>query len=132
MTVKVSPLLADPLTVTTTDPVVALAGTGATMLVALQLVGAAGVPLNVRVLDPWVVPKSVPVTVIEVPMPPEVGERPSILGANVNVTPLLACPATVTTTGPVEAPAGTGATILVSVQLEGVATVPLKVIVLDP
>ena len=45
-TVKLTPLLATPPTVTTTFPVVAPAGTGATMLVALQLVGVAAVPLN--------------------------------------------------------------------------------------
>src|SRR5258708_2143041 len=42
-TVKLIPLLATPDTVTTTLPVVAPAGTGATMLIALQLVGVAGV-----------------------------------------------------------------------------------------
>jgi hypothetical protein len=45
-TVKLTPLLATPPTVTTTLPVVAPDGTGATMLVALQLVGVAAVPLN--------------------------------------------------------------------------------------
>ena len=43
-TVNVIPLLATPLTVTTTGPVVALAGTGTTMDVALQLVGVDVVP----------------------------------------------------------------------------------------
>ena len=51
-TVKLSPLLDCPPTVTTTFPVVAPPGTGATILVALQLVGVAVVPLNVTVLDP--------------------------------------------------------------------------------
>ena len=46
--------------------------------------------------------------------------------------PLLACPPTVTTTLPVVAPVGTGATIEVALQLVGVATVPLKVTVLLP
>ena len=45
-TVNATPLLATPDTVTTTFPVVAPAGTGATMLLALQLVGVAAVPLN--------------------------------------------------------------------------------------
>lgn len=49
---KVTPLLATPLTVTTTFPLVAPLGTGTAMLVALQLVGVAAVPLNVTVLDP--------------------------------------------------------------------------------
>ena len=52
VTVKVTPLLADPPTVTTTNPVVAPEGTGAAMLVALQLVGVAAVPLKVTELDP--------------------------------------------------------------------------------
>jgi len=52
VTVKLTPLLATPPTVTTTFPVVAPAGTGVTMLVALQLVGVAAVPLNLTVLVP--------------------------------------------------------------------------------
>src|SRR5205085_119599 len=47
--VKNGPLLDWPATVTTTDPLVAPLGTGTTMLVALQLVGDAVVPLNVTV-----------------------------------------------------------------------------------
>ena len=50
--VKVTPLLAWLLTVTTTGPVVAPDGTEAEMLVALQLVGVAAVPLKVTVLVP--------------------------------------------------------------------------------
>jgi hypothetical protein len=52
ITVKLAPLLATPLTVTTTLPVVAPPGTVTVMLVALQLVTVAGVPLNVTVLLP--------------------------------------------------------------------------------
>ena len=52
VTVKVTPLLATPPTVTTTLPVVAPLGTGAAMLEALQLVGAVAMPLNVTVLEP--------------------------------------------------------------------------------
>jgi hypothetical protein len=51
-TVKVTPLLAWPPTVTTTLPVVALLGTGTTMVFALQLVGDAATPLKVTVLVP--------------------------------------------------------------------------------
>jgi hypothetical protein len=51
-TIKVLPLLANPPTVTTTGPVVAPVGTVAMMLVVLQLVEVAGVPLNVTVLVP--------------------------------------------------------------------------------
>jgi hypothetical protein len=79
--VKLLPLLATPETVTTTLPVVAPDGTVATMLVALQLVAVAVVPLNLTVLVPWVEPKPVPVIVIEAPEAPEVGDRVVILGA---------------------------------------------------
>src|SRR4051812_5288744 len=51
-TVNVTPLLACPLAVTTTLPVVVPLGTGATMLVSDQLVGEADVPLKVTVLVP--------------------------------------------------------------------------------
>ncbi len=71
-TVKGEPLLAVPNTVTTTLPVVAPAGTVTTMLVALQLVTVAVVPLNATVLVDWVAPKFVPVIVIEAPTAPEV------------------------------------------------------------
>src|SRR6267378_2617410 len=80
-TVKLTPLLATPPTVTTTLPVVAPVGTGTTMLVALQLVGVAAVPLNVTVLVPCVAPKFVPVIVTDVPTGPEVGDRLPIAGA---------------------------------------------------
>jgi hypothetical protein len=134
VTVKLTPLLARPPTVTTTLPVVAPAGTGATMLVADQLVGVADVPLNLTVLVPCVAPKFVPVIVTEVATGPLVGERLVRLGGTVTVklTPLLARPPTVTTTLPVVAPAGTGATMLVADQLVGVAVMPLNFTVLPP
>src|SRR5204863_332392 len=133
-TVKVTPLLATPPTVTTTLPVVAPAGTGTTMLVADQLVGVAVVPLNVTVLVPLVAPKVAPAIVTAAPTTPLVGERVVIVGGTitVNETPLLASPPTVTTTLPVVAPAGTGTTMLVADQLVGVAVVPLNVTVLVP
>ncbi len=130
--VKAKPLLAIPPTVTTTGPVVAPEGTGTVMLLALQLLGLALVPLKVTVLVPWVEPKVVPLIVIESPTAPDVGERLFILGPTVKVTPLLADPLTVTTRAPVVAPEGTGATMLVLLQLVGVATDPLKVTVLVP
>jgi hypothetical protein len=74
-TVKVSALLATPPTVTTTPPVVAPAGTVATMLVLDQLVGVAVVPLKVSVLVPWVAPKFVPAIVTAVPAAPIDGVR---------------------------------------------------------
>jgi hypothetical protein len=81
MTVKTTPLLATPPTVTTTLPVVAPAGTDTTMAVALQLVGVAGPPpLKVTVLVPWLAPKFVPVMVIEAPGTPELGVRLVMVG----------------------------------------------------
>jgi hypothetical protein len=52
VTVKGVPVLDKPLTVTTTFPVVAPLGTVTMMLVALQLVGMATMPLNITVLPP--------------------------------------------------------------------------------
>src|SRR5712692_73296 len=135
VTVKLDPLLATPPTVTTTLPVVAPVGTGAAMLVPLQLVGVANVPLNVTVLLPCVAPKFVPVIVTDVPTAPDVGFKFVMLGADdvtVKLAPLLATPPTVTTTFPVVAPVGTGAAMLVELHLAGVANVPLNVTVLLP
>src|SRR5882762_6904641 len=134
VTVKGMPLLGVPATVTTTFPVVAPLGTGTTMLVEVQLVGVPVIVLKVTELDPWLAPKFVPVIVTEVPNEPEEGLTLVMLGAwtTVKVTPLLASPPTVTTTGPVVAPAGTGAMMLVALQFDTVAIVPLKVTVLVP
>ena len=131
-TVKLTPLLATPDTATTTFPAVAPLGTGAAMLVELQLVGVAAVPLNVTVLVPWVGPNVVPVIVTEVPTGPEVGDRLVMLGETVEFAALLVPPNTVTVTFPVVAPLGTGTTMLVELQLVGVAAVPLKLTVLFP
>src|SRR5580704_9592227 len=73
--------------------------------------------------------------VTEVATGPVVGFRLVMLGADVvivNATPLLAIPPTVTTTFPVVAPEGTGTAMLVALQLEGVAAVPLNDTVLVP
>jgi hypothetical protein len=134
-TVKLTALLATPPTVTITLPVVAPAGTGATMLVALQLVGAAATPLNVTALVPCVEPKFAPLIVTGAPTSPDVGFKPAMLGAGtgtVKLTPLLAAPPTVTITLPVVAPAGTATTMLVALQLVAVAAIPLNVTALAP
>jgi len=133
-TLKATPLLATPPTVTTTLPLAAPAGTGATILVALQLVGVAAVPLNVTELAACVLPKLVPVMVTAVPTAAEAGLRLEMLGVGrtVNAEPLLATPPAFTTTLPLAAPAGTGTAILVALQLVGVAAVPLNVTVLVP
>jgi hypothetical protein len=82
LTVKFTPLLATPPTVTTTFPVVAPAGTDVTMLVEVQVVVVAAVPLNVTVPED---PKFVPVIVTAVPTGPEVVDRFVMLG---EVTPV--------------------------------------------
>jgi hypothetical protein len=125
-----TPLLATPLTVTTTVtvPGVKLDGTVATIDVLLQ-VAVAGVPLNVTVLEPCVEPKFAPVIVTDEPRPPEVGVRLLIFGAafTVNFGPEIETPLAVTATVPVVAPVGTTATIDVAVQLLiVVAAVPLN------
>lgn len=106
------------------------------MLVALQLDGVAAALLNLTALFPCDAPKFVPLIVTKVPTGPEVGLRPVILGPGAEVTvkvePLLATPPTVTTTGPVVAPPGTGTLMLVSLQFVGDAAVPLNVTVLYP
>ena len=104
------------------------------MLLTLQLVGVAEVPLKVTVLVPWLAPKFEPEMVTEAPAGPEVGLRLAMLGVGVTLklTLLLATPPTVTTTPPEVAPAGTGTTMLVAVQLVGVAAVPLNLTVLVP
>lgn len=129
VTLKLTPLLGRPLSVTTTLPVVAPDGTGTTIVVALQLVGLAAVPLKVTVLVPCDDPKFAPVIVTEVPTVPEVGLRLVMLGAGVTVnrTPLLGTPPTFTSTFPVVAPDGTGAVMLVSVQFDALVCDPLNV-----
>lgn len=81
VTVNAAPLLGTPPKVTTTLPLVAPLGTGTAMLEALQLVGAAAVPLKVTVLVPCDAPKFEPLIITEVPTGPEVGLRLAMLGA---------------------------------------------------
>ena len=137
-TVNATPLLESPPTDTTTLPDTVPAGTGTTMLVALQFVGVASVPLKLTVLVPCIAPKPVPVIVTGVPTAPDEGFRPVTVigdGVTVNRTPLLepAEPApTLTTTLPVEAPNGTGTIMLVALQLVGTPGRPPKVTWLVP
>jgi hypothetical protein len=84
-TVNVIALLASPPTVTRTLPLVALAGTGTTMLVADHVVGVAVVPLNVTVLVPLLTPKPVPPMVTAEPTGPVDGDRLVSVGATVTV-----------------------------------------------
>ena len=80
VTVKFTLLLARPDTTTTTLPDVAPLGSGTKMPVVLQLVTGAAVPLNVTALLPWLAPKFVPLIVMDAPIPPELGDRPVIVG----------------------------------------------------
>jgi hypothetical protein len=104
------------------------------MLVALQVPTVAVVPLNFTVLVPWVVPKFDPATVTEALTAPDVGVRLVMLGAatTVKLLPLLSTPLACTTTFPVVAPVGTGTTMLVALQVPGVAVVVLNLTVLLP
>jgi len=104
--------------------------------VSLQLLGRAVIPLNdtTLALVPMVGPKFVPLIVTTVPIGPAIGLMLLMTGGGVTVkgTPLLTTLLTVTITTPVVAPDGTGASMLVSDQLVGVAAVPPKVSVLAP
>ncbi len=131
-TVKVTPLLALPPTVTTTFPVVAPVGTDVTIDVALQLVAVAVVPLNFTVLVPWVEPKFSPAMVTWAPTAPDVVDKLLMLGNTVKATPLLSTPLACTTIFPVVAPVGTVTLIEVALQVVTVAAVPLNLTVLDP
>jgi hypothetical protein len=86
VTVKVTPLLAWPLTVTTTFPVVAPGGTTAVMLVELQTVITAPFPLNLTVLPLGVEPKLVPATTTKEPTAPALGVRLLMVGAAIPIT----------------------------------------------
>ena len=84
VTVKATPLLGTLFTVTMTValPIDRVAGTGTEMLVVVQLVALpAPIPPNVTVLDPWGIPKFVPVIVTVDPIGPEEGFRFVIVGA---------------------------------------------------
>ena len=63
---------------------------------------------------------------------PDVGDKLVIFGKTVKLEPLLSTPLACTTTLPVVAPVGTGTAMLVSLQLVGVAVVPLNFTVLLP
>jgi hypothetical protein len=83
-------LLGTPAIIATTLPVLAPAGTAATILVADHEEGAAATPLNDTLLPPCELPKFAPVMVTIVPAAPLDGETLERLGADgrgiVNVT----------------------------------------------
>jgi hypothetical protein len=75
MNVKATPLLAKPLKVTITLPLVAPDGTETTIVVEFQLVGLATVPLNVTAFPTVLLPRLLPVIVTVFPTPALVGLR---------------------------------------------------------
>jgi hypothetical protein len=79
-TVNAEPLLFTPPTFTTTLPEVAPVGTSAVILVRVQFVTDALVPLNLIVLVPCGLPKFAPEITTDAPTAPAVGERLVILG----------------------------------------------------
>jgi hypothetical protein len=102
---------------------VAPIGTGTPICVSLQLLGVAGVPLKMTVLEPCVDPKCDPVIPSTDPTGSELLSMLLMLGGvtKVNDTVLLFWMPALTCTFPVMVPVGTGATICVSLQLVGVA-----------
>ena len=127
VTVNAEPLLATPLTVTTTGPVLAPVGTVVPIAPVPQLVGVAETPLNVRVLVLCALPKLLPLIVMAAPTTPEGGCKFAIVGVAVKPTALLGVPFTSTTIFPVVAAAGTGAIIDPGVQFVGVAAARLNI-----
>jgi hypothetical protein len=113
----------------TTFPVVAPLGTVTAMLVELQLVVLADVPLKATVP---VVPKVVPVIVTADPTTPVLIDKLVMFGVTVKLFPLLATPLAFTTTFPVVAVPGTVTPMLVAFQLVTVAPIPLNVTVPVP
>lgn len=134
ITANVTPLLATPLRVTTTAPVVAAVGTVTVILVSPQFVAVAMEPLKVTVLVPCVDPKLLPVMVTAVFEAPDVGFKVVMAGGGmtVKVNPLLVPLLVVTTTGPLVAPLGMKATMLPSLQLVTPRPAPLSIRVLPP
>jgi hypothetical protein len=133
-TVKLLALLFTPLAKTTTFPVVAPAGTVATMLLAPQLLTAAAVPLNLTVPLPWLDPKLLPAIVTVAVTAPEVGDTLVMVGAETTekLTPLVFTPLAFTSTCPVVAVAGTVVVMLLALQVVTVAVFPLNLTVLVP
>ena len=133
-TVKLTPLVAIPFTVTTTEPVVAWEGTGAVILVALHDVGADVKPLKATVFAPWLLPKLVPAMVTGVPSVPEDADNDVITGMIKNDAAGLVFPSTVTSTFvlPAESPGGTVLIMLESLQETAFELSPPNLTVLTP
>src|SRR5712692_9406845 len=82
VTVNWTPLLANCCTVTVTvaTPGLRPLGTATVMLLSLQFLALATMPLKVTVLCPWTAANEDPVSVAKAPMPPEEGETAEIAG----------------------------------------------------
>ena len=134
VTVKGTELEVTPPCVTWTEPDTECGATIAVICASLQFVTKPPMEPRSREPLPWPAPKPVPVTVTFVPAGPEVGDTLAMFGPErtEKAAGLLATPDSVTTTLPVVAPVGTGTTMLVELQLVGVAAVPLKVTTLEP
>jgi hypothetical protein len=132
-TVKLPTLLVVPAEVMTLiEPVVAPAGTVAVIVVAEPTVKAALVPLNSTAVAPV---KFVPLIVTLVPTRPLVGVKLVIVGGSITVKllALLAVPAEVVALiGPVAAPAGTVAVIVLAEVTVKLALTPLNRTALAP
>lgn len=117
-----------PFTVTVIFPVVAPAGTVAVMLVEVDAVTMATVPLKSTLLLDVVGLKFVPVRLIEAPTAPLTGEKFVIVGVGMmksdELVPVI--PFTVTEIGPVSAPTGTLVVMVLVVDAVTVAVTPLK------
>lgn len=115
-----------PSTVTVKIPEDALLGTGTMMVVGLQLVGVAVIPLNCTTLVPCVEPKFVPVIVTTVPATPDVGEIEDIerAGTAVKTELLLKIPPTSTVTLAVDCIGGVVKTMEVLLQLDACTPAP--------
>jgi len=136
-TVKLDDEVAVPLAVVTLiGPVVAPEGTVVLICVLLLTVKLADVPLNLTAVAPV---KFVPVTVTLVPTAPEVGLKLEIVGAppplvvTVKLDEEVAVPlGVVTLIGPVVAPEGTVAVMLVLLPTVKLADVPLNLTAVAP
>ena len=117
-------------TVTEIGPVVAPEGTVVSIVVVVDVITVAAVPLNFTVLSAGVRLKFVPVIVTEVPKGPIVGLKPVTVGAGnptvKSVALVLVNPPTVMEIGPVVVPVATVAVMLVGVAAVTVAKVPLN------
>jgi hypothetical protein len=119
--------------VTATFPLDAPDGTTAVILLVLQFVTVAVVPL--KVTDPIVPgdePKPEPLIVTCELIGAALGCNAEMIGVTVNDGLFVVNPLTVTTIGARPKVFGTVAVIPVSLQARGVTDVPLKVIVLEP